>query len=302
MGFAAKSAPKCAGGRRHARPTPHPAFRRAGWPPAPAASRSRAAAHADDLIQLSGDPPVTIAGNVSYGLLYLDGTVRFSGDTAITATDVFIGPDAQLLTCFDRRRRQQLRERPLDLDHRQPAASRSRPAIDLRGGVGHQSHRRLARRQGRARLARRPGRHDRHPRALRLDHDRLARPRRDAGAAAPPAPASSCTATRGVLIGGDVSSAGTDTATGAEGGRETSGGGVDLASSGGDVNVLGAIASWGRDVAAASGPVAGRPWRPRDRRRVARFASRAASTRAPGAASTPPPARPARSPWRRERA
>ena len=60
-----------------------------------------AAAQADDLIQLSGDPPVTLSGPVSYGLLYLDGTVRLAGDTSITATDVFIGPDAQLQTCWD---------------------------------------------------------------------------------------------------------------------------------------------------------------------------------------------------------
>ena len=60
-----------------------------------------AAAQADDLIQLNGDPPVTLSGGVGYGLLYLDGAVRLAGDTSITATDVFIGPDAPLPTCFD---------------------------------------------------------------------------------------------------------------------------------------------------------------------------------------------------------
>src|SRR6185437_4116060 len=59
------------------------------------------AAYADDLIQLNGDPPVTLAGPASYGLLYLDGVVRLAGDTAITANDVFIGPDAQLQACYD---------------------------------------------------------------------------------------------------------------------------------------------------------------------------------------------------------
>ena len=60
-----------------------------------------AAARADDLIQLNGDLPVTLSGGVSYGLLYLDGNVRLAGDAAITATDVFIGPDASLQTCYD---------------------------------------------------------------------------------------------------------------------------------------------------------------------------------------------------------
>ena len=60
----------------------------------------------------------------------------------------------------------------------------------------------------------------------------------------------------GVTISGDVSSAGDGTATGNDPARLTNGGPVDLASAGGDVSVLGAIASFGRDVAGA-GPVAG---------------------------------------------
>ena len=60
-----------------------------------------AVAQADDLIQLNGDPPVTFAGGYGYGLLYLDGTVRLNGDTSITATDVFIGPDAQFDGCAE---------------------------------------------------------------------------------------------------------------------------------------------------------------------------------------------------------
>ena len=34
--------------------------------------------------------PQTLSGGVSYGLLYLDGTVRLQGDTAITATKAAI--------------------------------------------------------------------------------------------------------------------------------------------------------------------------------------------------------------------
>ena len=38
---------------------------------------------------------------LGYGLLYLDGAVRLNGDTSITATDVFIGPDAQFDGCAE---------------------------------------------------------------------------------------------------------------------------------------------------------------------------------------------------------
>ena len=54
----------------------------------------------------------------------------------------------------------------------------------------------------------------------------------------------------GVSIGGDVSSAGTDRRR-RRPGPITSGGGIDLASSSGDVSVLGSIASFGRDMAGA---------------------------------------------------
>ena len=61
----------------------------------------------------------------------------------------------------------------------------------------------------------------------------------------------------GVLIGGDVTSAGSGRPT------DPNGGGIDLASAGGDVNVLGSIASFGRDTAGAVPLRAER--RPRDR-------------------------------------
>ena len=64
-------------------------------------SAAPALAQGADLIQLNGDPPITLQGVSNYGLLYLDGVVRLSGDTGINATDVFIGPDAQLQTCYD---------------------------------------------------------------------------------------------------------------------------------------------------------------------------------------------------------
>ena len=96
-----------------------------------------AAAQAGDLIQLNGDPPVTLQGNNSYGLLYLDGVVRLSGDTGITATDVFIGPDAVLQTCFDSATNGAnncINGRSLGISASGGVAIS--PAIDLRGGVG----------------------------------------------------------------------------------------------------------------------------------------------------------------------
>src|SRR4029078_5747242 len=60
-----------------------------------------AVGQADDIIQLSGDGPVTLQGNYNFGLLYLDGVVRLAANTSITANDVFIGPDAALQTCWD---------------------------------------------------------------------------------------------------------------------------------------------------------------------------------------------------------
>jgi hypothetical protein len=207
-----------------------------------------AAAQAADLIQLNGDPPVTFSGAGSYGLLYLDGVVRLAGDTAITASDVFIGPDAQLQACYD----------PAT-DGSNCAAGRSlslsaaggvaiSPDIDLRGATGPS----------------RPG----GALAIHAARVSLGGGVETAGTNAPSgtitiqsaglvvtqtlhAPGANIIVHGGggVLVGGDVWSAGSDTATGSEPARSTSAGGVELISSGGDVSVLGSISSWGRDVA-----------------------------------------------------
>ncbi len=60
-----------------------------------------AAAQAQDLIVLNGDPPEVMSGTVGpYDYVYLDGTVELTGDTTITASSIYIGPDAQLSTCY----------------------------------------------------------------------------------------------------------------------------------------------------------------------------------------------------------
>ena len=209
-----------------------------------------AAARAGDLIQLNGDLPVTLSGGVGYGLLYLDGDVRLAGDTSISATDVFIGPDASLQTCYDAGTNGNTCTAGRSLTITASGGVAISPAIDLRGAVGPN----------------RPGG------SLVIHAARVALGGgvETAGTNAPSggividsaglvvtqtlhAPGNNIIVhgTGGVTIGGDVWSAGSDSATNNEPGRVTSGGPVDIASAGGDVSVLGAIASWGRDVAGA---------------------------------------------------
>jgi hypothetical protein len=209
-----------------------------------------AAAHADDLIQLNGDLPVTLSGGVSYGLLYLDGNVRLSGDTSISATDVFIGPDASLQTCYDPGTNGNNCTVGRSLSITASGGVAISPAIDLRGLIG----------------TNRPG----GTLVISAARVSLGGPVETAGTAATSggividSPGYIVTQTLhapgagvhvhgagGVLIGGDAWSAGSDAATGVDPSRLTSGGTVDIASTGGDVSVLGAIASWGRDVGGA---------------------------------------------------
>jgi hypothetical protein len=56
-------------------------------------------ARADDLLLLNGDE-VTLSGAHQYGFVYVDGTMRLSGDTSITANSIYIGPNAYVPTCF----------------------------------------------------------------------------------------------------------------------------------------------------------------------------------------------------------
>jgi hypothetical protein len=58
------------------------------------------AASAADLLVLNGDPPVTLSGSVQYGIVYVDGELRLTGDTQINAASIYIGPDASIDTCY----------------------------------------------------------------------------------------------------------------------------------------------------------------------------------------------------------
>ncbi len=57
------------------------------------------AAQADDLLILNGDS-ITLSGGHSYGFVYVDGGMRLTGDTSISASSIYFGPNAYLATCF----------------------------------------------------------------------------------------------------------------------------------------------------------------------------------------------------------
>jgi hypothetical protein len=59
-----------------------------------------AAASAADLLVLNGDPPVTLSGAQSYGIVYVDGELRLTGDTTINAASIYFGPDATIDSCY----------------------------------------------------------------------------------------------------------------------------------------------------------------------------------------------------------
>ncbi|MHB8695256.1 MAG: beta strand repeat-containing protein [Solirubrobacteraceae bacterium] len=58
-----------------------------------------AVAQADDLLVLNGDS-VALQGAHQYGLVYIDGALKLTGDTSISANSIYIGPDAYLDTCY----------------------------------------------------------------------------------------------------------------------------------------------------------------------------------------------------------
>ncbi len=57
------------------------------------------AAHAADLLLLDGEQ-ASISGDVNYGFVYVDGELRLTGDTSITAGSIYFGPNSGLRTCY----------------------------------------------------------------------------------------------------------------------------------------------------------------------------------------------------------
>src|SRR4051812_24678593 len=64
-----------------------------------ALAAAASAAQAADLLLLNGEQ-IELQGNQDYGFVYVDGELRLTGDTAINATSVYIGPNAWLRTCY----------------------------------------------------------------------------------------------------------------------------------------------------------------------------------------------------------
>jgi hypothetical protein len=59
-----------------------------------------AGASASDLLILNGDPPATLSGTLQYGIVYIDGELRLTGDTTIDAASIYLGPDASIDSCY----------------------------------------------------------------------------------------------------------------------------------------------------------------------------------------------------------
>jgi hypothetical protein len=197
-----------------------------------------AAAYSDELLVERMLP------GANYRLLYLDGAVHLNGDTSITATDVFIGPDAQFDGCAEA-----------------GCVNGHSLTINASGGVAISPAISLQGRNGANRVG--------GTLAIHAARVTLGGPVDTSGTAAPSGAisidSSGLVVTQslrspgagifvhgagGVLIGGDITSAGAAVVNGA---------GVDLASASGDVNVLGSIASGGVNGAAGVAPGSGGP-------------------------------------------
>src|SRR3954454_15634900 len=71
----------------------------AAGPAAPPPPAPPPAAHAPDLILLNGEQG-TLAGAYDFGIVYGEGELRLTGDTTISAGPVYIGPNANLRSCY----------------------------------------------------------------------------------------------------------------------------------------------------------------------------------------------------------
>ena len=58
------------------------------------------AAAAGDLIILNGDTVTLSPGSYNYSFVVIDGTLRLTGNTTISASSIYFGPDAYLDTCW----------------------------------------------------------------------------------------------------------------------------------------------------------------------------------------------------------
>ena len=212
------------------------------------------AAQAADLLLLDSEQQ-TVSGNLNYGFVYVDGELRLSGDTTITAASIYFGPNAGLRTCFVEGSGNGgcTAGRSLTLRSAGPLAVSS--GIDLTAGHRHRAQRR-----------------DAHPPGRRRSRSAATSTRPEAAAAAP---AASRSRRPGPLSVGAIYAYGAggeplgrrrdrrrrrhpDPGHGTASrsptpARVQSGGPVSLTSTGGDVRIAGNISSWGRDAPASAG-------------------------------------------------
>src|SRR5689334_10557330 len=209
-----------------------------------------AAAHAGDLLVLDGEQ-ASLSGSNDYGIVYVDGELRLTGDTTITARSVYIGPNAWLRTCYVEGSGDACTG-GRSLTIRSASTLTIEPGIDLTGRSGPN----------------RPGG------VLTLTGGDVAvgGAITTSGSGAPSGSvtiAATGVATTGAItalgapvgisagrhvsVNGDVRTEGTSQIP-ARDGRLQSGAPVTIASSGGDVAVRGSITTFGRDAGAGMGP------------------------------------------------
>ena len=210
------------------------------------------AAQAGDLLLLDSEQQ-TVSGTLNYGFVYVDGELRLSGDTTITAASIYFGPHAGLRTCFVEGTGNGgcTSGRSLTLHSSGPLALAS--GIDLTAGTG---------------TIRNAG-------SLRLEGTQVAvggdvnTTGSGGGASGSVSINSTGSISVGAIyaygsvvnlfaggaidVGGDIQTQGTNGIAQPEAARVQSAGPVNLSSSAGDVRVAGNIGAYGRDAPANAG-------------------------------------------------
>ena len=217
-----------------------------------ALAASAPAAHAGDLLLLDSEQQ-TVSGNLSYGFVYIDGELRLSGDTTISAASIYFGPHAGLRTCFVEGSGNGgcTSGRSLTLRSSGPLALAS--GIDLTAGTG------TIRNAGSLRL-------EGTQVAVGGDLDTTGSGGGNSGGVSISSSGSvsvgaiyaygagvGLSAGGAIDVGGDIQTQGTTGIAPPDSAHVQQGGPVSITSTGGDVRVAGNISSYGRDAPAAAG-------------------------------------------------
>lgn len=209
-------------------------------------------AHAGDLLVLDSEQ-ATISGAQNFGFVYVDGELRLTGDTTISAASIYLGPNAALRTCFVEGSGNGgcTTGRSLTLRSGGPLTMAS--GIDLQAGTG-------AVRNGGALTVQ----------AAQVAIGGDVNTSGSGGGTSGPVSITSggplsvgaiyaygapvgLSATGAIDIGGDVQTQGATGVAAAEAGRVQRGAPVNITSGGGDVRIAGNVLTWGRDAPGAAG-------------------------------------------------